>query len=80
MTATEALLRAAETWSLASELLRRLRTSNAELRAQRDCLYESSTAPDGVYSCIDDQEKVDRLDAIIAANSAAIARATGELG
>ncbi|MDE0262910.1 MAG: DNA-binding protein [Bryobacterales bacterium] len=67
-----ALLRAA-----AGELLERLEVSTEELQDYRDCIRESSTAPDGVYSSCDDEQAVRELDEVIAANRAAMARARG---
>ena len=68
-----ALLRAA-----APELLERLQISTEELQDYRDCIFESSTAPDGAFSSHDDERAVRELDEAIAANRAAMARARGE--
>ena len=64
----------------APELLERLRVSTEELQDYRDCIHESSTAPDGAFSSCDelDEAAVRELDEVIAANRSAMARAMAE--
>jgi len=62
----------------APDLYERLEASTKTLILERDCYYETMSLPDGTVPDDDDVAQLENLDAEIAANQAALAKARGE--
>ena len=73
----DALFNAALT-AAAPDLYERLEASTKTLILERDCYYECCSLSDGTVPDDDDVAQLENLDAVIAANQAALARARGE--
>ena len=71
-------VRASHLTSAAPDLYERLEASTKTLILERDVYYECHSLADGTVPDDDDRAQLENLDAVIAANQAALARARGE--